>query len=153
MIVIGKISYFWSCYINSMITQFHVFEQKGYSLILIFSIYLPVERGSSWKSRHEDIACLSYHVKFIQISSLNGEEIALELLKFLLQNGKVLEKLEIPHMSAQMKRINFGNVESLTMASLRVVLSFPKLCQGIIPWFDKGDSDPEYDDDDDNDEN
>ncbi|KAI3444813.1 hypothetical protein Pfo_001478, partial [Paulownia fortunei] len=62
------------------------------------------ENRSTWKSRVEDIACLSYHVKIIQVSNLDGTEIALELVKFLLRNGKVLEKMEIMHGSGERKR-------------------------------------------------
>ncbi|XP_020547129.1 FBD-associated F-box protein At4g13985-like [Sesamum indicum] len=105
-----------------------------------------IENRSSWESRLEDIACLSYHVKIIRISNLDGTEIALELVKFLLQNGKVLEKMELMPRNGERKQKSFSKVVAFPKASARVVISFPDYAQRKIPWFDKGDSDPEYDD-------
>lgn len=113
---------------------------------ILFPSYLAIENRSSWKSRVEDIACLLYNVKTIQISNLDGTEIALELVKFLLQNGKVLEKMEIIYLSGERKRKSFSKLETLPKASSQVVISFPEYAQRKIPWFDRGDSDPEFDD-------
>ncbi|KAK6162687.1 hypothetical protein DH2020_002528 [Rehmannia glutinosa] len=105
-----------------------------------------LENRSPWKSRIEDIACLSYNVKFIQVSNLDGSEFVLELVKFLLQNGKVLQKMEIMHRGGERKQKNFKELITLPKASSEVVISFPEYSQRKIPWFDRGDSDPEYDD-------
>ncbi|KAK6162674.1 hypothetical protein DH2020_002515 [Rehmannia glutinosa] len=107
---------------------------------------LSLENRSPWKSRIEDIACLSYNVKFIQVSNLDGSEFVLELVKFLLQNGKVLQKMEIMHRGGERKQKNFKELITLPKASSEVVISFPEYSQRKIPWFDRGDSDPEYDD-------
>ncbi|GFP90505.1 putative F-box/FBD/LRR-repeat protein at3g59240 [Phtheirospermum japonicum] len=102
-----------------------------------------IENRCSWESRVEDIACLTYNVKFIQVSNLDGSEMALELVKFLLQNGKALQKMEIMHKSVVKKRMNLSKLMALPKASSEVIISFPEHDQRIIPWFDKGDSDPE----------
>ncbi|KAL0429148.1 UNVERIFIED_CONTAM: putative F-box/FBD/LRR-repeat protein [Sesamum radiatum] len=105
-----------------------------------------IENRSSWESRLEDISCLSYHVKIIRISNLDGTEIALELVKFLLQNGKVLEKMEIMPRNGERKQKSFSKLVAFPKASSKVVISFLEYAQRKIPWFDRGDSDPEYDD-------
>ncbi|KAL7120933.1 hypothetical protein ACP275_02G152300 [Erythranthe tilingii] len=106
---------------------------------------LAIKNSSTWKSRIEAIACLSYHVKFIQIVDLDGTEIALELVKFLLQNGKVLERMEIMIGNEKKKPNSFFQPLNLPKTS-EVVVSFPEYARRKIPWFDQGDSDPEYDD-------
>ncbi|KAG8391495.1 hypothetical protein BUALT_Bualt01G0193700 [Buddleja alternifolia] len=105
-----------------------------------------IESRSPWKSKIEDIACLSYHVKMIRISNFDGSEFGLELVKFLLQNGKVLEKMEIRHRSRVRKQQSLNKIVALPKASSEVVICFPEYAQRKLPWFDRGDSDPEYDD-------
>ncbi|CAA0820346.1 Unknown protein [Striga hermonthica] len=105
-----------------------------------------VENRGSWESRVADIACLTYSVKIIQVSNLDDSEIALELMKFFLRNGKALEKMQIMHRNGERRRMRFSKLISLPKASPKVVISFPEYGERIIPWFDKGDSDTELGD-------
>ncbi|KAL3815013.1 hypothetical protein ACJIZ3_016281 [Penstemon smallii] len=78
----------------------------------------------SWQSRAEDIACLSYHVKFIQIYHFDGSEAAVEFIKFILKNAKVLGKMEIMHKSCERILKSLKRVKTLPKTSWRAVLSF-----------------------------
>ncbi|KAL3833050.1 hypothetical protein ACJIZ3_007786 [Penstemon smallii] len=73
-----------------------------------------------WKSRVEDIACLSYHVKKIQIFHYDSSNTAFQLVKFLLRNSKVLESMEIMRLSPDKK--NRKKLIALPRASSKVVI-------------------------------
>ncbi|KAF8380604.1 hypothetical protein HHK36_028092 [Tetracentron sinense] len=80
-----------------------------------------------WKSQDEDVTCLAYHLKTVEISNCEGQENELEFVKFLLKNGRVLEKMTIflsTDLEEQMKITQ--KVLAFPKASSSVAISFPK---------------------------
>ncbi|XP_051145302.1 putative F-box/FBD/LRR-repeat protein At5g22670 isoform X2 [Andrographis paniculata] len=125
--------------LETLFIRFKVGKRGGWSRTRKRKGYVEIP----WVLRVEDIPCLSHQLEVIRISHLNGEENALELLKFLLLNGRVLKKMEIPHVTNEVKRRYFSKSAKLDKASSDVVISFPKPYIRAVPWFDKYDSDAE----------
>ncbi|KAL3849382.1 hypothetical protein ACJIZ3_011264 [Penstemon smallii] len=77
----------------------------------------------SWKSKVEDIACLSYHVKNIKFCDYDSQT-AFGLVKFLFQNSKVLKNTEIICASGQIEVKDIAKIIAPPRASSEVVVCF-----------------------------
>ncbi|KAF5731602.1 F-box/LRR-repeat protein [Tripterygium wilfordii] len=53
------------------------------------------DRNNRWESEDKAVACLMYCLKTIEIGNFEGQENILELIRFLLRNGCLLEKMTI----------------------------------------------------------
>ncbi|XP_073308657.1 F-box/FBD/LRR-repeat protein At3g26920-like [Primulina huaijiensis] len=76
-----------------------------------------------WKSRDEDVACLSYHLKEVQITGSCYFVFPMEFVKFLLQNAKVLENIQISLEEQELDPNKFYALGTVKLASKRVALS------------------------------
>ncbi|XP_031277479.1 F-box/LRR-repeat protein At3g58900-like isoform X2 [Pistacia vera] len=50
---------------------------------------------SKWEAPDQAIPCLTYHVKVVELFEVNGRQNELELVRFLLKHGQVLQKMSI----------------------------------------------------------
>lgn len=50
---------------------------------------------SKWEAPDQAIPCLTNHVKVVELFEVNGKQNELELMKFLLKHGQVLQKMSI----------------------------------------------------------
>ncbi|KAJ0052799.1 hypothetical protein Pint_00079 [Pistacia integerrima] len=59
------------------------------------TIYFDRCEFSKWEAPDQAIPCLTYHVKVVELFEVNGRQNELELVRFLLKHGQVLQKMSI----------------------------------------------------------
>ncbi|XP_043812903.1 uncharacterized protein LOC110614492 isoform X2 [Manihot esculenta] len=57
--------------------------------------FMTSDWKDDWQPEDEAVTCLSYHLKTVEISNFEGQDNGLEFVKFVLENGLVLERITI----------------------------------------------------------
>ncbi|KAL7120931.1 hypothetical protein ACP275_02G152200 [Erythranthe tilingii] len=78
---------------------------------------------SVWVSTEMDLPCLSHHLRRIVITDFYDSEFSMEFIKFFLQNGKMLEKIEITQHKQKMNPQKLYALQSVQLASKEVYVS------------------------------
>ncbi|KAI3444814.1 hypothetical protein Pfo_001479 [Paulownia fortunei] len=77
-----------------------------------------------WKSREEDVSCLSHHLKEIEITTKSYDSTyTLEFIKFFLQNGKSLEKMKIMQKKRKVNSKKLYALQAVQLASKAISVS------------------------------
>lgn len=77
----------------------------------------------NWKSRDEDVVCLSHHLKEVNITGSCYFVFPMEFVKFLLQNAEVLENIQISLEEQELDPKKFYALRRVNLASKKVALS------------------------------
>ncbi|KAL1562085.1 F-box/LRR-repeat protein-like protein [Salvia divinorum] len=85
--------------------------------------FIQPSRISHWKSREVDVPCLSHNLKEIEIAVCRDPVNFLELIKFFLQNGKSLEKINITQKEQRLNPEKFYALHEVQLASEAVSVS------------------------------
>ncbi|XP_073118832.1 F-box/FBD/LRR-repeat protein At3g26920-like [Henckelia pumila] len=88
----------------------------------ILSMEFTLGFEDNWKSRDEDVACLSHHLKEVRITGSRYPAFQVELLKFLLQNAKVLENIQIDQEEQELDPKKLYALRTVNLASKSVAL-------------------------------
>nr|POE88961.1 hypothetical protein CFP56_39802 [Quercus suber] len=96
------------------------------------------------------VTCLTHHLKKVEINSFVWKKIASKLVKYLLKNGKVLEKITISCGDYVLENKRFARKPG---PSPNVSISFPTFMERTPLWFEVEDdgSDDDFDDESDDD--
>lgn len=80
---------------------------------------------SNWKSREEDVPCLSRNLKEIEVEIFAHYDMpeSLELIKFFLQNGKALKRMKIIQSKQKASPDKFYALHEVRLASEAVSVS------------------------------
>lgn len=84
---------------------------------------LQSSRISHWMSREVDVPCLSRNLKEIEIVACRDPVNFSELIKFFLQNGKSLEKINITQKEQRLNLERFYALHEVQLASEAVSVS------------------------------
>ncbi|KAJ9188551.1 hypothetical protein P3X46_003901 [Hevea brasiliensis] len=57
--------------------------------------FMTSDWKDNWQPEDEAVTCLAYHLKTVEISNFEGQDNGLEFIKFVLENGMVLERITI----------------------------------------------------------
>lgn len=75
-----------------------------------------------WKSRDEDVTCVSHHLKEVRITGSRYSVLSLEFVKFFLQNAQVLEEIHISQEQQELDPKEFYALQTVNLASKTVAL-------------------------------
>ena len=95
------------------------------------------------------VTCLTHHLKKVEINSFVWKKISSKLVKYLLKNGNVLEKITISCRDYVLENKMFARKLG---ASPNVSISFPTFMERKPLWFEVEDDDSDDDFDDSMDE-
>ncbi|XP_047949433.1 uncharacterized protein LOC125195307 [Salvia hispanica] len=93
------------------------------ALCIQFIQMLQSSRISHWMSREVDVPCLSRNLKEIEIVACRDPVNFTELIKFFLQNGKSLEKINITQKEQRLNLERFYALNEVQLASEAVSVS------------------------------
>ncbi|KAK6285367.1 hypothetical protein POUND7_011546 [Theobroma cacao] len=113
------------CYIRSVI-----YLLKCAPNLQLLSVYIDEEEYDcdyQWEIPDEAIACLTDHLKMVKLIEVDNSDYELELIRFLLKNGHVLEKMSIIWPSDLQRETQ--------MEAIQEIMKFPRSSSNVTVTF------------------
>ncbi|KAK6260960.1 hypothetical protein SCA6_015434 [Theobroma cacao] len=113
------------CYIRSLI-----YLLKCAPNLQLLSVYIDEEGYDcdyEWEIPDEAIACLTDHLKMVKLIEVDNSDYELELIRFLLKNGHVLEKMSIIWPSDLQRETQ--------MEAIQEIMKFPRSSSNVTVTF------------------